>query len=119
MPTDGYSIGDSARADYPNVYNIERDPHEDLFVGGLFGWVPGPALKVVEDYLETVKYPERFIVQIGQLPRTGYRMLQRRLGFPCRVSAGAAMGHAILPCRARLPDERVHPRSSLDFYLPI
>jgi hypothetical protein len=55
MPTDGNSIGASALADYPNVYNIERDPHEDLFVRGLFGWVPRPALKVVEDYLETVK----------------------------------------------------------------
>jgi hypothetical protein len=42
---------------YPKVYNIEMDPHEDLIVGGLFGWV-SPALKVVEEYLETVKkYP--------------------------------------------------------------
>jgi arylsulfatase len=31
------------------------DPHEDLVVGGLFGWVSGPALKVVEEYLEAVK----------------------------------------------------------------
>jgi arylsulfatase len=36
-------------------YNIEMDPHEDLVVGGLFGWVSGPALKVVEEYLATVK----------------------------------------------------------------
>jgi hypothetical protein len=40
MPTDGNSIGASALADYLNVYNIERDPHEDLIVGGLFGWGP-------------------------------------------------------------------------------
>jgi arylsulfatase len=42
----------------PKVYNIELDPHEDLVVGGLFGWVSGPALKVVEEYLASVrKYP--------------------------------------------------------------
>ena len=45
-------------AGYPKFYNIEMDPHEDLVVGGLFGWVSGPALQVVEEYLETVKkYP--------------------------------------------------------------
>jgi arylsulfatase A-like enzyme len=45
-------------AGYPRVYNIQMDPHEDLNVGGLFGWVSGPALKVVDEYLETVKkYP--------------------------------------------------------------
>jgi arylsulfatase A-like enzyme len=45
-------------AGYPKVYNIEMDPHEDLIVGGLFGWVSGPALKTVDEYLETVKkYP--------------------------------------------------------------
>jgi arylsulfatase len=45
-------------AGYPRAYNIEMDPHEDLVVAGLFGWVSGPALKVVEEYLESVKkYP--------------------------------------------------------------
>lgn len=45
-------------AGYPRVYNIEMDPHEDLQVGGLFGWVSEPALKVVEGYLASVKkYP--------------------------------------------------------------
>jgi arylsulfatase A-like enzyme len=45
-------------AGYPKVYNIEMDPHEDLVVGGLFGWVSGPALKIVEEYLASVKkYP--------------------------------------------------------------
>ena len=45
-------------AGYPKVYNIEMDPHEDLQVGALFGWVGGPALEVVEKYLESVKkYP--------------------------------------------------------------
>jgi hypothetical protein len=45
-------------AGYPKVYNIEMDPHEDLIVAGMFGWVSGPALKVVEEYLASVKkYP--------------------------------------------------------------
>ena len=45
-------------AGYPKVYNIEMDPHEDLQVGALFGWTAGPALEVVEKYLESVKkYP--------------------------------------------------------------
>ena len=45
-------------AGYPKVYNIEMDPHEDLVVSLLFGWVSGPAGKVVEEYLESVKkYP--------------------------------------------------------------
>jgi hypothetical protein len=52
-------FSDSApMAGYPKIYNIEMDPHEDLVVGGLFGWVSGPALKAVEEYLESVKkYP--------------------------------------------------------------
>jgi arylsulfatase len=46
----------SARmAGYPRVFNIELDPHEDLVVGGLFGWVSGPALKAVEEYEGTLK----------------------------------------------------------------
>jgi len=45
-------------AGYPKVYNIEMDPHEDLIVGAMFGWVSGPALKVVEEYLASLKkYP--------------------------------------------------------------
>jgi arylsulfatase A-like enzyme len=45
-------------AGYPKAYNIEMDPHENLQVGGLFGWVSEPALKVVEEYLASVKkYP--------------------------------------------------------------
>jgi arylsulfatase len=39
----------------PKVFNIEMDPHEDLNVGGVFGWVAGPALKEVVKYLESVK----------------------------------------------------------------
>jgi arylsulfatase A-like enzyme len=45
-------------AGYPKAYNIEMDPHEDLDVTALFGWVSDPALTVVEEYLESVKkYP--------------------------------------------------------------
>jgi arylsulfatase A-like enzyme len=45
-------------AGYPKVYNIEMDPHEDLIVGAMFGWVSGPALKAVDEYLATLKkYP--------------------------------------------------------------
>jgi len=59
-------------AGYPKIYNIEMDPHEDLVVGGLFGWVSGPALKVVEEYLETVKkYPNPPAPNITQFGRGG------------------------------------------------
>lgn len=45
-------------AGYPLVYNVEMDPHEDLVVGGLFAWTSGPALKIVEAYMASVKkYP--------------------------------------------------------------
>ncbi len=42
-------------AGYPRAFNIEMDPHEDLVVAGLFGWVSGPSLKAVEEYLQSVK----------------------------------------------------------------
>ena len=41
-------------AGYPKAYNIEMDPHEDLVVLGLYGWVTGPALKAVEEYKATL-----------------------------------------------------------------
>ena len=45
-------------AGYPKAYNIEMDPHEDLNVTGLFGWVADPALEEVRKYEELVKkYP--------------------------------------------------------------
>jgi len=59
-------------AGYPKVYNIEMDPHEDLNVGGLFGWVAGPALREVERYLETVKkYPNPPAPNITQFKQHG------------------------------------------------
>ena len=50
----GIFSASASLAGYPKVFNIEMDPHEDLVVGGLFSWVSGPALKAVDEYLETV-----------------------------------------------------------------
>ncbi len=48
----------AAMAGYPKLYNIEMDPHEDLNVGGLFGWAAAPPLEEVRKYKETLKkYP--------------------------------------------------------------
>ena len=47
----GIFSSSASMAGYPKVYNIEMDPHEDLVIGGMFGWTSGPALKVVEEYL--------------------------------------------------------------------
>jgi hypothetical protein len=45
-------------AGYPKIYNIEMDPHEDLIVAAMFGWVSGPALKTVDEYMAMLKrYP--------------------------------------------------------------
>jgi arylsulfatase A-like enzyme len=45
-------------AGYPLTFNVEMDPHEDINVGLDFPWTWGPALKVVEEYKETLKkYP--------------------------------------------------------------
>jgi arylsulfatase len=43
---------------YPQVYNIEMDPHEDLNVGGINLWPLEFALKPVKAYLESLQnYP--------------------------------------------------------------
>ena len=48
------------------------DPHEDLVVAGLYGWVAGPALKEVERYLETVrKHPNPPAPNITQFDQHG------------------------------------------------
>ena len=57
-------------AGYPKVFNIEMDPHEDLIVGALYGWVSGPMLKVVEEYLQSLKkYPNPPAPNITQFGR--------------------------------------------------
>jgi arylsulfatase A-like enzyme len=54
----GIFSANAPMAGYPKLYNIEMDPHEDLIIGGMFGWTSGPALKIVEEYLASVKkYP--------------------------------------------------------------
>ena len=51
----GTSASNAPMAGYPKVYNIEMDPHEDLDVAGLFGWVGAPALEAVKKYKESLK----------------------------------------------------------------
>jgi len=43
---------------YPKIYNIEMDPHEDVNVGGTYGWPAELGLETVKAYLESLKkYP--------------------------------------------------------------
>jgi arylsulfatase A-like enzyme len=54
----GMATSNGQMGGYPKVYNIEMDPHEDINVFVPFDWVVGPAMKVVQQYLESVrKYP--------------------------------------------------------------
>ncbi len=54
----GIASSSAPMAGYPKVFNIQMDPHEDLDVSALYAWTAGPAMKVVEKYLESVKkYP--------------------------------------------------------------
>jgi arylsulfatase A-like enzyme len=68
----GIFSANAPNAGYPRAYNIEMDPHEDLVVAGLFGWISGPALEVVEEYLASVKkYPNPPAPNITQFPSAG------------------------------------------------
>jgi hypothetical protein len=59
-------------AGYPKIFNIEADPHEDLNVFGLFPFVGEPALKVVEEYLASVKkYPNPPAPNVTQFHSAG------------------------------------------------
>lgn len=49
------TAGEQFGSFYPKVFSIEMDPHEDVNVGGVSGWPGELALKVVQDYLESVK----------------------------------------------------------------
>ncbi|MGO9831517.1 MAG: arylsulfatase [Myxococcaceae bacterium] len=43
---------------FPQVYNIEMDPHEDLNMGGIDLWPLGFAAPVIKEYYESIKkYP--------------------------------------------------------------
>jgi arylsulfatase A-like enzyme len=62
----------ASMAGYPKTYNIEMDPHEDLNVGGLFGWVGDPALEAVKRCEESVKkYPNPPAPNITNFGRGG------------------------------------------------
>jgi arylsulfatase len=59
-------------AGYPKTYNIEMDPHEDLNVAGLFGWVGDPVLKAVARYEQSVKeHPNPPATNITRFGRGG------------------------------------------------
>jgi arylsulfatase len=59
-------------AGYPKIFNIEMDPHEDLNVFGLFPFTSEPALKVVEEYLTSVKtYPNPPAPNVTQFQSAG------------------------------------------------
>jgi arylsulfatase A-like enzyme len=51
----GLESSNARMSGYPKVYNIEMDPHEDLNIAGLFGWVADPALEGVQAYERSVK----------------------------------------------------------------
>lgn len=54
----GLGAASGEMAGYPKVYNIEADPHEELNIMGIWGWLGGVMLKAVEEYEASVKkYP--------------------------------------------------------------
>ena len=68
----GMESANAAMAGYPKVYNIEMDPHEDLDVAGLFGWVADPALEGVLAYERSLKhYPNPPAPNITNFGRGG------------------------------------------------
>ena len=68
----GLGAANGAMAGYPKVYNVEMDPHEDLNVAALFGWVGDPALEAVKRYEESIKkYPNPPAPNITNFGRGG------------------------------------------------
>jgi len=53
--TAGYVGTIRETAGYPQVYNIEADPKEQVNVAHLNGWVVAPYLQLVSQYLESLK----------------------------------------------------------------
>jgi arylsulfatase len=51
----GTASADAPMAGYPRIYNVEADPHEDLNIAGLYAWLAGPSLQLVEAYQRSVK----------------------------------------------------------------
>ena len=65
----GMLSANAPMAGYPKAYNVEMDPHEDLDVTALFGWVGDAALKEVGIYLKSVeKYPNRPAPNLSRFP---------------------------------------------------
>jgi hypothetical protein len=59
-------------AGYPKLFNIEMDPHEDLNVVGQYLFAGDPALKTVQEYLESVKkYPNPPAPNLTQFNSSG------------------------------------------------
>ncbi len=55
---DGFASTNAPLAGYPKIFNSEMDPYETLNVAALYSWSVGEGLKVVEQYLKSVKqYP--------------------------------------------------------------
>ena len=68
----GLGAANGEMAGYPKAYNIEMDPHEDLNVATLFGWIGDPALGAVRQYEESVrKYPNPPAPDITNFGRGG------------------------------------------------
>jgi arylsulfatase len=51
----GLASTNAEMAGYPKIYNIEADPHEDLNIAGMWGWVADPVLKTVIEYERSAK----------------------------------------------------------------
>lgn len=51
----GVGSASAPMAGYPRVFDIEADPHEDLNISSMNGWVAEPALRAVMEYERSVK----------------------------------------------------------------
>jgi arylsulfatase A-like enzyme len=51
----GLASTNAEMAGYPKLYNIEADPHEDLNMGAMWGWVMDAVLKTIMEYESSVK----------------------------------------------------------------
>jgi arylsulfatase A-like enzyme len=68
----GTQASNARMGGYPKVYNIEMDPHEDLNVTVLFGWVGDPAFEAVRAYERSVKeHPNQPAPNITNFGRGG------------------------------------------------
>lgn len=51
----GFQSGNAPMAGYAKVFNIEMDPHEDLNIAGVNGWVGEAPLLAIKKYYATLK----------------------------------------------------------------